>query len=455
MQWPRMARYLIILVATSTPAFAWPRALANADDGEEAPTVESLIGRVVAAAGDVRAKDSLLYFAASTLARSGHVDEALRLADGDRGEGAKESILRATALAQARSGDFVGALRSAHRLEPDKSRQLILLIPAQQAWAGDLAGARRMVEAELGEPESGFALLHIAQALEDQGNFAESARLFEAIPSLRLKAQACRATAKARLKDGDIPGALRAAEDSRRLTIEYLAQPPPERGRDTWYSEIKPDTVRDGILGTIAEEQARRGDVSGARKTTEAITGGYRRVLTAAETASILARAGDKTSAKIFIKWAFEQAELDGHQGFELMEIAAAETLAGETEAARKTFLRALGTVGPAVLNQSNVPAAQARAGDLDGAMQTIGAIIDRGAKDRALRYIARTAAKAGNGRKAVEIAGGILSAKERVLALREVSEAQESAGDRVGALTTIRLAAAIIDPPDADTLWP
>ena len=51
---------------------------------------------------------------------------------------------------------------------------------------------------------------------------------------------------------------------------------------------------------------------------------------TAAKAAAILARAGDRASAKLLIKWAFELAELAGYRGFELMEIASAETLAGK-----------------------------------------------------------------------------------------------------------------------------
>jgi tetratricopeptide (TPR) repeat protein len=135
------------------------------------------------------------------------------------------------------------------------------------------------------------------------------------------------------------------------------------------------------------------------------------------------------------------------------MEIATAETLAGETEAARKSFLRALRTVGPAVMNQSNVPAAQARAGDLEGAMQTIEAIADQGARERALRYIARALAKAGDHRRAVEIAGRIRSANDRGLALQEVSEAQAEAGDRSGALTSVRRAATIDGVLPGETL--
>jgi hypothetical protein len=69
------------------------------------------------------------------------------------------------------------------------------------------------------------------------------------------------------------------------------------------------------------------------------------------------------------------------------------------------------------------------------------------------LRYIAKTLAKAGVVPKAVEIAGGITSAKERVIALQEVGEAQADAGDRIGALATIRLAAKIEGAPERESL--
>ena len=93
-------------------------------------------------------------------------------------------------------------------------------------------------------------------------------------------------------------------------------------------------------------------------------------------------------------------------------------------------------------MNQSIVPDAQARAGDLEGALLTTKAIADSSAKEAALRYIAehwqiRVTPKA------IEIAG-ILSANERVLSLHDVSEAQADTGDRVGALATLRVATAI-----------
>jgi tetratricopeptide (TPR) repeat protein len=452
-------RRLTVMAAILVSPVTGPRSLAWSCDEQQrqslaAPGEEdlpltsgSILRQAIVAADDTPAKGSLLWTAiAATLARAGHVDDALRLAAGGLKEVPRESIIRATAIAQARSGDLAGALRSARLLETPDSRQVVAIIAAQQAWAGDVPGARRMIEAELvGQPESGFALRMVAQVLEQKGEYAEAARTYEAIPSLKEKARGCRPTALARLKEGDIPGALRGAEESRRLAIDYLAQKPPHGGQaSSMPLDIAPDLFRNSILGEIVLEQARTGDASGALKSAESITDRYGQAMTIAKAAAIRARAGDKKMAKALIKRASHLAELAGYRGFELMEIATAEALAGETEAARKSFLRALGTVGPAVMNQSNVPAAQAGAGDLEGAMQTLEAIADQGARQRALRYIARTLAKAGDHRRAVEIAGGILSANDRGLALHEVSEVQADAGDRSGALTTVRRAATI-----------
>ncbi len=331
---------------------------------------------------------------------------------------------------------------------------MIGFIAAQQAWAGDVTGARKMVEAELAnEPESLYARRLIAQVLEQQGEFAEAARAYDAIPDLKEKARGCRPAAMARLKEGDIAGALLIADEARRLSIAYLAQKPPHRGQaSSMPIDIGPDSFRDGILWEIVLEQARRGDALGARKTAEEIQTHYGHALVVAKAAAIVARAGDKASARVLIGSAVGEAVLAGNRGYELMEIATAETLAGETEAARKTYLRALGTVGPAI-NQSLVPDSQARTGDLEGAMQTIKAIADPEARQRGLRYVARTLAKSGDARKAVEIAGEILAAKERCLSLQEISEAQALAGDRVGSLATIRLATEIDGPLEFETL--
>jgi hypothetical protein len=56
-----------------------------------------------------------------------------------------------------------------------------------------------------------------------------------------------------------------------------------------------------------------------------------------------------------------DQASPNGDRGFELMEIATAETLVGETELLREKFLQALGSLGRATLNQSLVPKAPRR----------------------------------------------------------------------------------------------
>jgi tetratricopeptide (TPR) repeat protein len=457
----------MVVVAMLMSAIAGPMRVARSGDDEQRQAVAAqgkedspltcvtILRQAIAATAGEPAKDSLLRTIAATLARGGHADEALRLAGADHKEEFKESIIRVTAIALARSGDFTGALRTARLLQAPESRQVTAIIAALQAWSGDSPGARRTIEAELKhEPESAFALRMIAQAQEEAGDFAGAAQTYESIPSLKEKARGRRPAARARLKAGDIPGALRAAEESRRLTIDYLAQKPPHKGQaSSMPFDIKPDSFRDGILGEIALEQARMGDGLGARKTAESITGHYPRALTVAKAAAILARAGDRAAAKALIKWTFNLVDVVGLRGFELTEIATAETLAGETEAARKTFIRALGTVGPAVMNQSIVPDAQARAGDLEGAMQTLEAIGDLKARQRALRYMARTLAKAGNVRKAVEIAESILSTDDRALSLQEVSEAQAEAGDRAVALTTVRRAMAIDGPLDGETM--
>ena len=339
-------------------------------------------------------------------------------------------------------------------LPAPESRQIAGFIAAEQAWDGDLPAARHMVETELtGQPESVFAIRLIGQVLEQKGEFGEAARMYAANPSLKEKARSCRPAALAKAQGREYPGGfegrgIHAASPS----PTWRKKPPATTQGSGTPPDIGPESFRDGILAETALEQAKRGDASGARKTTEAISYEYLRALTAAKAAAITARRGDRASARALIKWSFDLAELAGYRGYELMEIASAETLAGETEAARKTFLRAIATVGLAPMNQSIVVDAQAKAGDLEGALQTIEAINDSGAKERALRYIVKTLAKAGDSRRAAEIAG-LLSASERVLALHDASEAQAEGGDRAGALATLRLAKAIDSPLEGETL--
>ncbi len=408
-----------------------------APDEAEDVSVHTILREAFTAADAAPDRASLLPALAAMMVRSGHADEALNLAEGHEDDDLGISVIRATGFAQARIHDFAGAIRTARRLSTRDARQVITLVAATQAWVGDVAGAKHIVEVDFKDAstlEINGVNKMIALAQEQTGDFAGAAATFQAIPNLKEKARGCRPAALACLKAGDLDGALDQAEESRRLAVEYMRGQPGTKTPQI----LTPNWFRDGILGKISRELASKGDFVGARRAAARIASDDSRVGAFAKLAALAARAGEKKMANALLEDALAQAKPENYSGFELVDIASAETVLGQVEKGRKRFLEALSKAGPFESNEALVPRDQALAGDYEGALNTANATSSLSARQLAIQYISGVMAKVGEFRNAVELAESLRSTNDRVIALCAVSSAQAEKGDRHGANSTV-----------------
>lgn len=403
------------------------------DDGRPIDPVD-VLERALATVEEAPERGDLFPDLAVAFARVGRIQRAQRIADrieqGDR----RTMVIRTIAVEQVAHGDLDGGVKTANSLPRAYVRRLAIVgIAVRQAQAEDVAGAIRTINAELDGDDLADALQLLGQTLESAGDFDGAARAYAASPSLACKVRVLRASAHGRLKKGDFSGALEEIDRTPPVVRQRNAEieSSPGGGRYNVF-RITPELFRDWLLAEAAVFMAKAGETDRAVKTIESITTPYLRISSAAKAAGVCAGRGESQAARALIVKAFEWAAEDGYKGFELTEIAAAQTRAKDKRA-RETFLNALATVGH-VANQAVVVSNQARAGDLDGAVETAGAIPDEAVKEDALLSVVKAAAAAGDVARAKDVAGSLRSEAARVAAFQKVAEAVAARGDLPGA---------------------
>jgi len=424
------------------------------DDGRPVDPAD-VLETALATAEEAPERGDLLPDLAVAFARVGRIERALRIADRIERDDRRIMVIHTIAVEQAAHGDLDGGVKTANSLPRAYVRRLAIVgIAVRQAQAGDVAGAIRTIDAELDGGDLADALQLLGQTLEYAGDFDGAVRSYAASPSLACKVRVLRASAHGRLKKGDLAGALedidkmppvirRRNEEIDAYTVGGVRLP------GTF--KMSPEGYRNGLLGAAVKFLAEAGETDRAVKTVESITSLHGRVSAAAKAAQVCATRGESRAARALIVKAFEWAAEDGYKGFELTEIAVAQTRAKDKRA-RETFLSALSTVGH-VANQAVVVSNQARAGDLDGAVETAGAIPDEAVKEDALLSVVKAAAAAGDVARAKDVAGSLRSEAARVTAYQKVAEAVAARGDRPGA---VRVIAEEVEPyarKDADRL--
>ena len=370
-------------------------------------------------------------------ARAGRVARGFELAAQLPDQPYREWILCQISAVLAAAGDRARAVQTAKGLHTNRRCQAATWLAIQQAEAGDLAGGLATIGEILGnEPDAQRARRWLAQTLENEGKHAEASRIYESTGDLLDQARALNAIAKERLRAGDLAGARRAADQTSPI-IKRIPLPP---GHHTGLMTPEPEMYRRHILMEIAEKQAEAKDWNSADTTIDYILVPHWRVRTIARIAALQVRAGQRERARAMFAKAFAEATEGPGQGYLFLEIAQAQTAAGDRETARKTFLRALRKVRDHVpSNQAYAVSLQAETGDIEGALQTIKAIPEITIKDDALRSIVRALARASQTSRALEIAGNIVAPQAKNSALLEIGEIQVKAGDRAGAIATLR----------------
>jgi tetratricopeptide (TPR) repeat protein len=397
----------------------------------------AILNQALTAADEAPDREVLLGDISIAFARANRADAALRVLGEITSAKDRVRALLGIAASHASLRDFPQAVHTANML-PDSPRwQTIALIADQQARAVDVGAAIRTIDTELGKgPNRNYALLLLGQLQEAEGNFLGASRIYELVATPSAKARALRASAKAWIRAGEFDAASRAAAETSRV----LRSIPPPAVHHSGVQGVDPDMTRNGLLQEMAEQIAKSGDWKRAAETAETISSSYLRPIAMAKIAAIRAQAGERDMANVMLKRAAAAAAEGPSQGYQLTEIAAAQTAAGEIDTARKTFLRAVRKVwAHNASSQAYVVDVQSRAGDHEGAIQTIRAISEEAIRDRALQSVARHLAEASDARQALEVGGMIISARIRLSALLEISQAQAKAGDRTGALSTLR----------------
>jgi tetratricopeptide (TPR) repeat protein len=351
----------------------WPALLAAAAPiGEEPLTVSNVLQRALEAADASEFSRAYLHGIPSALARAGDVRAALNVVERMSPEANERERI---AIAQAKAKDRAGAIRIANSIASDIGRGRAL---------AQIAG----VEAERGDTP---AALEIVKQIKNPGAITW--------------AQALIATAQA--KAGYIDAALE--------TVQSI-----------------PDALADSkvdVLTEIALAQARNASIEEAIKTAAGIKTDVHRITLLARLAEFLADHGRMDEGKAVLQKALavERPARNESYGSALEKMATAQMKLGDRQTARKSFQEAL-----ELTNDKNLRVvvwAQAKAGDIEGALQNARAGRMGGQIGGGLELIATVQAESGDLKAALASAESIESVEVRSTALAKVAAAQRKSG--------------------------
>ncbi len=416
-------------------------ALAQARAGDYPSAITNFQQAIQTAAEDRYSKTHAIQYivkdqikAVAAQAEMGEVLGALEIAATIQDFSRKTLILEAIAVARAESGDTPRALQTAATLQSSlyKSRAFSAIAVAQSK-AGDSTAAEATFQQALQAANviqnhhvKAVAQGRIAIALAESRDMPKALELASTLPDNYLKADVLGGIAVVQTKAGDMTGALQ--------TVAMIA-----KGHQ-----------RAKALREIAIAQAEAGDVPGAFKTVTMIrSDNDEKARAFGGIAAARAKAGDQTAARTTFQRAFRIAEGSRNKTLALHYIAVAQTNAGDQAAARDTLQKALKT--PIVQDEvwkaailKDIAVAQAKAGNVAGALKTAGRIPDVTAapdqprlKLSAMEGIAVAQVKAGDTQGAFQTAAIIQNNSEKALILRGITEAQARVGDLRGALQT------------------
>ncbi len=229
--------------------------------------------------------------------------------------------------------------------------------------------------------------------------------------------EAQRASAYYQLLDGDIAGAMETASGI--TDVDEISY----------------------INGYIVGAQADAGDIDGAKQTAslikrkETLSYAYRKI------GEALARAGDKAEARKMLTQAVETASLikeDNDKNNVLIYIVRALGDVGDFAGAKK----AIALIPPSMESRyhlsSQIAVAQAKTGDISGAIETVAWVEWEYVKNNCYREIAGVQAKAGDIAGARQTASGIPDNSVKSDAYSNIAIVQRESGDKKGARKTL-----------------
>jgi tetratricopeptide (TPR) repeat protein len=207
-------------------------------------------------------------------------------------------------------------------------------------------------------------------------------------------------------------------------------------------AKLLPASFSDSVEVSIAEAQAKAGDIPGAFKTVDSIHDTAHKNWALGRIADVQTSAGDITSA---LKTIDLNPQLSNKSGT-LGEIAERQVKAGDIAGALRTAsLIPEGSTSPKEHVYSSIAEAQITAGDTGSALKTVEIMHDEQLRSYRLSDIVKTQAKKGDIVSAQQTVGRIVIGKyttgSKCDAQIAIAEAQATEGDIVGARKTLAAA--------------
>lgn len=399
----------------------------------------------------------------------------------------QKETLRKIVEAQARAGDFAGAIKTAQTIDSEWDRDMALEgIARNQARLGEFRGAAESLSTVIGHLDNAThpsdvnklarLLKELAVIQAQAGDFKRAAATARSIKENEMRVEAMAKLAEVGGQAGDFESAMEAAttieaftkNDERRQLSAFLqiATRQMEAGDNRAMLEtlaVALGTIRAGHsiasratgLAEIGVLQIKAGAESEAQATfalaidaAQINKNDTERLAGLAEIGVLQAKAGAESEAQVTFARAVEAARInknDTERSSALKAIAVAQAQAANWTGAIETA-ESCGRYRAEALEW--VARAQAEAGRLQEAKDTALTIWNRDhsatqpaddylarLQERTLGYIAGLQAKTGDFINALEQARGIKDAKLRATALSEIADAQAHDGQRLAAI--------------------
>ncbi|MEE9234224.1 MAG: hypothetical protein V3U28_02140, partial [Candidatus Acidoferrales bacterium] len=209
----------------------------------------------------------------------------------------------------------------------------------------------------------------------------------------------------------------------------------------TTADSIPEEDERDRCLKDMALMAAKQGDFAAALNVVSRIRSSYYRALALSELAVVQTKGKKKDSARSLFEAAFEMANtISPHdrRAWVVMQIAVAQAVAGDTSQGFETLRQLRQAIMDQRLKKSfliDLVGAQAEAGDMEGAYETIDMLEDQVLKDNALAKVAGVQIAAGNITGAINTMSTVEMDSIKVSLLTRIATEQARKGNIIEAL--------------------